>query len=355
MSDPKSKVEESSLFKGVFYSIEEELVYLEKNFLFKNLIFSEFAKLEEVLSFLWKSGGKRLRPALVLLCSMLSNKEPKIKQEHYTLATATELLHTASLIHDDLIDSSIERRGQSSLYQEIGSKSAVLVGDYLFSQASYKISSLENLEINKAYARTLSELCLGELKQAKILFKINESLKTYLRKSKYKTASLFSTGTFSAGILNQSPSRIVLQNQAQLLGFFGNYLGLAFQITDDLIDFGKFKAKPSVKDISSGILNIPVTFALREQGYRKEITLILRKLGYQENSKLSLQEQPQEIENSLLEKLLFLLEESKSLEKTRVLAKAYADKARKVLQLFPESVYKKNLLELNYSILERNF
>jgi len=342
----------SNLFKGLFYSVEEELKYLETEFLFRDLALTEFVKLGDVLSFLSNSGGKRLRPALVILCSLLCSKTPKLKKSHYLLATATELLHTATLIHDDLIDNSLQRRGQNSLYQEIGTKSAVLVGDYFFSQASYKISSLENLEINKAYAKTLSELCIGELKQAKILFKINESLKTYLRKSKYKTASLFSTGTFSAGVLSQFCFGEVLDNQAFLLSNFGNYLGLAFQIIDDLMDFGKTKNKPSFEDITSGILNAPVIFALRNEQHREEILSILYKLGYQGQTRnYDLLEKEK---NQLIIKLLSLLETTGGLKQAKNLAKEYTNKAQEILERFPDNIYKKNLIQLIQFLAERD-
>jgi geranylgeranyl pyrophosphate synthase len=178
------------------------------------------------------------------------------------MAAGVELLHTATLVHDDTIDNSLKRRGKPTASNIWGGGIAILSGDYLFAQSAELVARTGNLRVIRLFARTLMDLCCGELEQNFSSFNQNQSRRSYFGRIANKTASLFSTATESAGILSEAPEKAI-----QSLQKFGHSLGMAFQITDDILDFTADEeklGKPVGSDLIQGTLTLP-TILLKER------------------------------------------------------------------------------------------
>ena len=203
-------------------------------------------------------GGKRLRPMLFLLCA---NSREKISSEKILpLAVALELIHTASLVHDDILDNSKMRRNVETANSRYGAQVAVLIGDYLFAKA-FQIIADENygIEVELILSKLVKNLCLGEIMQDLSLFTI-PTLDEYYTRINFKTAIFLSACCRLGGI-------VANLNRAEVDGLtaYGNSLGLAFQIVDDLLDFfgeEKITGKPLGSDLKSGVITLPVIRAL---------------------------------------------------------------------------------------------
>jgi geranylgeranyl pyrophosphate synthase len=210
--------------------------------------------LQAVVDYLVGAGGKRLRPALTLMaCNFYPVDHPK----SYALAASVELLHTASLVHDDLIDNSLFRRGMPTLNVSWSPGATILTGDFLFARAAQLAAETDNVQIVNIFAKTLMTIVGGELNQ---LF--NDGHDQIPTESEYhqrifaKTASLFAAGAESGGILCGAPAA-----EVKALHDYGYHLGMAFQVVDDILDFRgdeEHIGKPVANDLRQGIATLPV-------------------------------------------------------------------------------------------------
>lgn len=206
-----------------------------------------------LLNFL-NSPSKRIRPVLAML--YLKALEFEISEDIVKLLSAVEIIHNASLVHDDIIDESEFRRGDKTLSQRFGNKLGVIAGDYLLSLAMGIISNLGDVEILREFSATLKQMCLGEINQNFDLFKI-VTIENYIEKSQNKTAYLFKSAIVSPLILSKKSEEIIERASDFALNF-----GVAFQIRDDLINITKSDhSKPYGNDIAEGIYNAPVIYA----------------------------------------------------------------------------------------------
>lgn len=217
-------------------------------------IATHYTDLQAVIDYLMGAGGKRLRPALTL---MAANFYPVDKEKSYSLAASVELLHTATLVHDDLIDNSLFRRGLPTLNASWSPSATILTGDYLFARSAELAAETENVRIVRIFAQTLMTIVGGELQQ---LFNDGHgqipSQDEYHRRIYAKTASLFAAGTETGGILCGAP-----EHEVRALRDYGYYLGMAFQIVDDILDFRGDEdriGKPVANDLRQGIATLPV-------------------------------------------------------------------------------------------------
>lgn len=256
-----------------------------------------------LLNFL-NSPSKRIRPVLAML--YLKALEFEISEDIVKLLSAVEIIHNASLVHDDIIDDSEFRRGDKTLSQRFGNKLGVIAGDYLLSLAMGIISNLGDVEILREFSATLKQMCLGEINQNFDLFKIG-TIENYIEKSQNKTAYLFKSAIVSPLILSKKSEEIIERASDFALNF-----GVAFQIRDDLINITKSDhSKPYGNDIAEGIYNAPVIYA-----------------GGVENLPVGI-------------------------EKTRILLNNYIEKALLSLEKLPNNDYKTllvNLTELNKDV-----
>lgn len=243
----------------------------------------DYPQLTAVLSSLLDSGGKRLRPALALLAGRLYSADP---DKLVSLAASVEMLHTATLVHDDLIDGALMRRGSTTVNARWSMGATVLTGDYLFARAAALAAETDNVRVMGIFANTLMTICSGELRQ---IFDRNDvpqfdsdeawraALERYDQRIHAKTASLFAAATESASVLGNAP-----EAEVGALREYGQLLGMGFQIVDDVLDFQgdqEILGKPVASDLREGIVTLPVLFFLREHPDDERVAAVIHDGG----------------------------------------------------------------------------
>lgn len=284
-----------------------------------------------------KDGGKLLRPVLTLLVSGASGG---ISSAHVEAAAVAELIHVATLLHDDVLDDADLRRGRPTVRAGWGNHMAILGGDYLLAQASLKLSYLDNPRLVRIFAIVLSQLCEGEVLQMQNAFDFDTPWSRYYQKSICKTAALFRACCESAGVINRLP-----EDQIDALKTYGESFGLAFQIVDDLMDFTRTReelGKPVLEDLKSGIINAPV---LLTRDYFAETPEKQQALKDTLEALYGLDESAPELPEKAAQ-LSAWMTEADALNKTVAMAQDYAQKARQSIAFLPESPYKASLLGL---------
>ena len=251
-----------------FTSIDIELSQLNINL--KTMVTAEHPILYAAADQLFSAGGKRIRPAILLMIAKLTTDKNNISDEQKRLAEITEIIHTASLVHDDIIDNSETRRGIKTVHSAFTNKIAVLAGDFLFAQSSWYLANLNNADVVKIISKVITDFAEGEVQQGSKSFNYKISVENYIEKSFYKTASLIANSC--KGITMLGSSNLKIQEDFYL---YGKHLGLAFQIVDDILDIISSKkqlGKPAGSDLKNGNLTAPVLFAIEEKA--EIITLI---------------------------------------------------------------------------------
>jgi len=241
----------------IYKPIEQDLARAEE-------ILASVTKVEpdwlaEMLDYSLSGGGKRIRPALALLSG-------KFYDYDFTyllpMGVAVELMHTATLVHDDAIDNSLIRRSKPTINSVWGEEKAVLLGDYLFARSGEFAADTQNLRVVRLFSQTLAILSTGELEQTFSAFNTGQSWQDYLMRISRKTASLFSLATESGAILSQAPGKSI-----EILKDYGYNLGIAFQIVDDILDFigtEEELGKPVGSDLAQGTLTLPAILLLEQ-------------------------------------------------------------------------------------------
>ena len=309
--------------------VEQDLNIMTDNL--KQLIGARHPILGAAAEHLFDAGGKRIRPAIVLLASRATMPDCELTPRHRRLAEITEMIHTASLVHDDVVDEADLRRNVETVNNLFGDKIAVLAGDFLFAQSSWYLANLDNLQVVKLLSEVIRDFAEGEIMQSINRFDIDASIDSYLDKTYYKTASLMANSAKAAAVLSDASTEV-----AENLYNYGRNLGLAFQIVDDILDFTgstEVLGKPAGLDLASGKLTSPVFYALKQQPYLE--ILIEREFS-----------EPEDIERAF-----DLIKNSDGIEQARQLAKDLAVKAAQSLGCLPASASKNALGELtNYAV-----
>ena len=213
----------------------------------------------ERLAHVLATPGKRVRPAVTLLVSRLWGREPD--ERTIKMATAVELLHIATLIHDDTIDMADTRRGFATASNLWGGSMAVLLGDYVFAYSAMFVCDTHSVRLIRRFAETISELARGELNEMLDAWNPATTRASYFSRIYDKTASLFSTAAESGAVLGEGDEESV-----ESLRSYGRNLGLAYQIVDDVLDYrstSKVLGKPASHDLSEGVLTLPALIALQ--------------------------------------------------------------------------------------------
>lgn len=317
--------------KSLFAPVDQDLSILTENL--KKLVGARHPILGAAAEHLFSAGGKRVRPAIVLLVSRGTMQELDITPRHRRLAEITEMIHTASLVHDDVVDQAELRRRVPTVNSLFDNRIAVLAGDFLFAQASWYLANLDNLEVVKLLSEVIRDFAEGEIQQGLNRFDTDLSIEAYLEKSYYKTASLIANSSKAAGRLSG-----VCDETAQSLYFYGKHFGLAFQIVDDILDFTASKevlGKPTGSDLVSGNLTAPALYALEEQPYLE--VLIEREFSEQHDK----------------EQALALVKSSKGIQRARELANHHAELAMRSLECLKASPCRQALSELTDYVVSR--
>jgi all-trans-nonaprenyl-diphosphate synthase len=316
---------------SLFDPVELDLRLLTDNL--KQLISARHPILGAAAEHLFEAGGKRLRPAIVLLVSRATMLDQEITPRHRRLAEITEMIHTASLVHDDVVDEADLRRNVPTVNNLFDNRIAVLAGDFLFAQSSWYLANLDNLQVVKLLSEVIRDFAEGEILQSINRFDVDISLESYLEKSYYKTASLIANSAKAAGVLSD-----VSDETAEQLYGYGRDLGLAFQIVDDILDFTsptEVLGKPAGSDLISGNITAPVLFAMEENP--NLITLIDREFKQEGD----------------IEQALQIVNESQGIDRARNLAGYHAKLAVKQLECLKPSGASRSLFELADYVLSR--
>lgn len=295
-----------------------------------------FEPVSEITTYLLGGGGKRLRPALLLLCN--AHAAGQRSDGAIRLAAVVELLHSATLIHDDVIDSADTRRGRPSANSRWGNHRSVLAGDWLYMQSFQMALEERNFRILDVLIDLTQKMVEGELLQLARIGRIDVSEEDALRLATNKTACLFSGCARLGAVLGGLEGK-----DEQALAEYGRYAGLAFQLVDDLLDFtasAEQLGKPVLSDLKEGKVTLPLIYAM-ENGHREARSLIARVLEEKEFHSVS------------RETIVALVRESGALDRTRTLAHDYARRAKTCIEGRGDSEYSRALLTLPDFILER--
>ena len=300
--------------------VKDDLIIVKKNIQELSKKESEYSEeISKRLSYVLSSPGKQLRPVITLICSKLFGKFNK--ENSLRMATAVELLHIATLIHDDTVDKADVRRGKATASNLWGNNIAVLLGDYVFATSAIFVCDTGNITLVKRFAETIVELSKGELFENIESNNFSLTKEKYFEKTYLKTASLFKTSSFSGSIIGGGSDENIRN-----ISKFGFHFGMAYQIQDDILDITSSKnkeGKPVFNDLSEGVITLPIILYLESKKYNNDL---IKKFTEKEKE-------------GLLKEII----NSKSIEESKKIANIHYEEALTCLLNIPESKYKKAL------------
>ncbi|TDL82570.1 heptaprenyl diphosphate synthase component II [Peribacillus frigoritolerans] len=254
-------------FKMAYSFLNADLDLIEQEL--EKTVSSTEPLLSEAGLHLLQAGGKRIRPVFVLLSAMFGEYDiEKVKK----VAIALEIIHMASLVHDDVIDDAELRRGKPTIKAKWDNRIAMYTGDYLFARSLEIMTSLENIAAHQILSKTIVEVSLGEIEQIKDKYDFDQNLRVYLRRIKRKTALLIAASCQLGAIAGGVPESI-----HKKLFLFGYYVGMSFQITDDILDFTSTEeelGKPVGGDLLQGNITLPVLYAMENSELKNKISKV---------------------------------------------------------------------------------
>ena len=332
---PEARRKEIALLtaKEIFELVREDLLLVEQELSRQSA--TAFEPVAEITGYLLGGGGKRMRPALLLLANRYAGRR---REGTIRLAAVVELLHSATLIHDDVIDSADTRRGRPSANSRWGNHRSVLAGDWLYMQSFQMALEERNFRILDVLIDLTQKMVEGELIQLAKIGRIDVTEEDALKLATHKTACLFSGCARLGAVLGGLEGE-----EEEALADYGKYAGLAFQLVDDLLDFtasAQQLGKPVLSDLKEGKVTLPLIYAM-ENGHREARELVARVL------------EEKEFVSVKPERLVALVNESGALQKTRILAHEYAARAKACINGRRDSEYARALLTLPDFILER--
>ena len=305
--------------------ISKDVIAVNK--LIESNIGDDIPIIDDLSNHILSAGGKKIRPIITLLTSKLCNYKGK---NHIPLSACVELIHTATLLHDDVIDESKLRRGIPTANDIFGNKSSILVGDFLFSRSFELMVKYGSKSILKILSKTSSIIAEGEVMQLAAIKDYYTNNETYMKIIKAKTASLFSAASEISALLAKKNNKI--QNA---LKNYGENLGIAFQLVDDALDYiGKQNLGKKIgDDFKEGKITLPIIISITK-GNKEESIFWKKTLESNNHNKNDFQ------------KALKIIEKYNGIEITLKRAKQYSNKAIKNLNIFPDSNYKNALISL---------
>ncbi|PTJ72236.1 heptaprenyl diphosphate synthase [Staphylococcus hyicus] len=296
-------------------NMNRELKYIETSL--AQLMHCEDPTLQQASEHLLSSGGKRVRPLFVILSSYLSNA--RITDDTYRVAAALELIHMATLVHDDVIDLSDKRRGKSTVEVAWSQSTAILTGNFLLSRAIEHLASIENYDIHKTLSNAIIEVCRGELFQFQDQFRTPQSITNYLRRIKRKTALLIQLAT-EVGAMCANADQATIKRMRDI----GYNIGMSFQIVDDILDFTsteKKLGKPVGSDLRNGHLTLPTLLEMK-----KDATFKQRIEALHVNA-------PQDMFDDCVDQI----RHSDAISKSKQVSEKYLQRAKQLLETLPDN------------------
>ena len=315
---------------SIYGPVQEGLDHVEDGL--KGVAKLRFPFLAQLLDEVFETPGKRVRPAVTLLAA---NFRPHESQKTETMAKAVELLHIATLIHDDTVDNSDIRRGKATLSSLWGPNVAVLVGDYIFATSATFVCDTGDIRVVRRFSETIMELASGELQEMAEAYDSNQTMEHYLERIYYKTASLFTTAGESGAILSGAS-----EAEVRALKDYGYNLGMAFQIVDDILDLEGTEeevGKPVGNDLSRGIMTLPAIMAMERYPEGNPIPMIFQHRD----------------DETHLKRAVDMIQSSSITQDAYSVAQEFCDKALKALRTLPQNPSRDSLAELVDYVLKR--
>ncbi|UCE97689.1 MAG: polyprenyl synthetase family protein [Dehalococcoidia bacterium] len=318
----------------VYKLVQQDLLKVEEQF--RLLVDSQHGVFPELHSMLDQIiiGGKVIRPTLTLLAGKFYKYD---LNSLLPMATASELLHIATLVHDDAVDKASIRRGRPTINNIWGSERAIILGDYLFAKAGEFAADTNNLRVVRLFAQTLGTISRAELRQGFSAFNLEQTFDDYIERIAGKTAALFAMATESGAVLSQAPEKAI-----ERLKEFGYNLGIAFQIVDDILDFVSTEGemgKPVGSDLIQGTITLPSLLLLKRYPESNPV----KRLFDQESDK-----------QRYVEQAIEMICNSDIIDECYRVASAYKIKACDNLDLLSDSPSRKALFALADYVVQRN-
>lgn len=315
--------------KMVYSFLSSDINIIENSL--EETVKGESSLLQEASLHLLQAGGKRIRPVFVLLAAKFGRYDIQVVKD---VAVALELIHMASLVHDDVIDDADLRRGRPTIKSKWDNRFAMYSGDYIFAKSLELMTNVENPVAHQILSNTIVELTIGEIEQIKDKYRFEQNLRDYLLRIKRKTALLIAAscqlGAIAAGVEEEVHRK---------LARFGYFVGMSFQITDDVLDFTgteKELGKPAGGDLLQGNITLPVLFAMKDEKLRSEIVKVHENIGSDE-----------------MTHIIELIKNSNAIEKSLEFSDRYLDRALEVLDELPNNKAKKTLRDIALYIGKR--
>ena len=290
--------------------------------------------ISQMSQYIINSGGKRIRPLLLLICAKATEYDGDY---HYSMAVVIELIHTATLLHDDVVDQSATRRGQETANELWGNAPSVLVGDFLYSRAFEIMVEPNSMEIMRILSKATNQISEGEVLQLLNIKNANVTQAEYFKVIERKTACLFKAACQIAGILSSADQKVI-----NAMGSFGMHLGNAFQIIDDTLDYesdSNIIGKEIGDDLSEGKVTLPMIYALEKT--KKDENKILK-------------DAIKNADASHIDQIVEILLNVDAFQYSRDIAKIESNRALESIDYLPDSKYKTALKLLCELSLERN-
>jgi len=315
----------------LYRNFKSDLDLIEKEL--EQAVFSNSELLHNASLELIKAGGKRIRPVFVLLSAKFGDYRIEMVKN---VAIALELIHMASLVHDDVIDDADVRRGLPTINYTWDDRVAMYAGDYILARSLEYMTNIPEPLAHKKLSKAIVEVCLGEIEQIKDKYRFEQTLRDYLRRIKRKTALLIAVSCELGAITGQTDEYIYRR-----LFRFGYFIGMSYQITDDILDFTASEqelGKPAGEDLRQGNITLPVLYAMEDPEARSEIVKI-----------------NEHTDNEEMKKVLQTIKKSGAIERSHQLSRWYLDKALSILAELPDSKAKRPLKEIANYIGKRTY
>jgi len=333
-------LEELARIPALYGPVREGVVNVEK--LLRSLSPKDFPFLAGVLDHVLEGGGKRVRPALALLGGSLGVYDTNLL---VPLGASIELLHTATLVHDDVIDAAPTRRGRETANARFDNSVTVMVGDYMFAHAAELVARTGNIDVVRLFAATLMRMATGELHQDVSAYNYGSSIIEYFNRIGGKTASLFATAAQCGAMVGGVSTDISLA-----LRDYGENIGMAFQIVDDILDFtasDEELGKPAGSDLANGTLTLPSLLLIERLPEDNPVEL------YFESRDDGEETQPEPAEDENLQRALRMIRESDILDESYKVATDFRDRGLRALESVPASKAKDVLSEVAHFVTQR--
>ncbi|MCA1054641.1 heptaprenyl diphosphate synthase component II [Rossellomorea aquimaris] len=315
----------------IYSFLKTDIDQIEKEL--ETAIESDSRLLNQASLHLLQAGGKRIRPVFVLLSAKFGDYDIDLVKN---AAVALELIHMASLVHDDVIDDAELRRGKATIKAQWDNRIAMYTGDYIFARGLEYMTNIKNPEAHQILSNTIVELCKGEIAQIKDKYRYDQDLRDYLLRIKRKTALLIAVSCQLGAISSGAPEEV-----HRRLFRFGYNVGMSFQITDDILDLTASEeelGKPAGSDLWQGNITLPILYAMEDPRLKEEIERITEETTAEE-----------------MKKVIAAILSTDAIDRAHRVSRMYLDKALDDLESLPQNRVKKTLKNIANFIGKRKY